>query len=267
VQTAQRLGPALGPVLGGVVAQAVGLRHAFLVAAVFYALGFLLVLFGYREVRPRSEAAKPAAASTGQVTFRSVLAFQNFLLLMGVIFGLQFVDRSFGPVLPLYIASSGVSPSRVALVSGVLFSLAAGAGAAANYFCERLLRWISVRATIVAGASVAACASIVFAAVPVVPALLVAATVFGAGIGVATTAAFTAAGSVIPDAVRGTGFGLLTSAWLAGMALSPVVNGMLGATSIRAVFVLDVVALSLLAVVVLRAMVERKAPAVTNTLA
>ena len=267
VQTAQRLGPALGPVLGGVVAQAVGLRHAFLVAAVFYALGFLLVLFGYREVRPRSEAAKPEAASTGQVTFRSVLAFQNFLLLMGVIFGLQFVDRSFGPVLPLYIASSGVSPSRVALVSGVLFSLAAGAGAAANYFCERLLRWIPVRATIVAGASVAAGASIVFAAVPVVPALLVAATVFGAGIGVATTAAFTAAGSVIPDAVRGTGFGLLTSAWLAGMALSPVVNGMLGATSIRAVFVLDVVALSLLAVVVLRAMVERKAPAVTNTLA
>jgi MFS family permease len=201
------------------------------------------------------------------VTFRSVLAFQNFLLLMGVIFGLQFVDRSFGPVLPLYIAASGVSPSRVALVSGVLFSLAAGAGAAANYFCERLLRWISVRAIILSGAAVAAVASLVFAAVPVVPALLVAATVFGAGIGVATTAAYTAAGSVIPDAVRGTGFGLLTSAWLAGMALSPIVNGVLGATSIRAVFVLDVAGLALLVVVVARAMVEQRSQLPPGTLA
>ena len=36
VQTAQRLGPALGPVIGGLVAQAVGLRNAFLVTSGFY---------------------------------------------------------------------------------------------------------------------------------------------------------------------------------------------------------------------------------------
>jgi DHA1 family multidrug resistance protein-like MFS transporter len=211
-------------------------------------------------VRPRPQGTPDAQPSRAQVTFRSVLAFQNFLLLMGVVFGLQFVDRSFGPVLPLYIAASGVAPSRVALVSGVLFSLAAGAGAAGNYFCERLMRWLSARATIVSGASVAALAALVFAAFPVTPALLVASVLFGAGIGVATTAAYTSAGSVIPEVVRGTGFGVLTSAWLAGMALSPIVNGLLGATSIRAVFVLDVVGLLILAGVVWRAMVDR-APA------
>ena len=36
VQTAQRLGPALGPVIGGTVAQIVGLRHAFFVTSSFY---------------------------------------------------------------------------------------------------------------------------------------------------------------------------------------------------------------------------------------
>ena len=41
------------------------------------------------------------------MTFRNVLAFENFVLLMGVIFGLQFVDRSFGPVLPLYVGELG----------------------------------------------------------------------------------------------------------------------------------------------------------------
>src|SRR5262245_47906628 len=42
VQTAQRLGPALGPVFGGVVAQLVGLRRAFLVAAAFYLAAVVL---------------------------------------------------------------------------------------------------------------------------------------------------------------------------------------------------------------------------------
>ena len=36
VQTAQRLGPAIGPIVGGAVAQLVGLRRAFLVTSAFY---------------------------------------------------------------------------------------------------------------------------------------------------------------------------------------------------------------------------------------
>ena len=47
------------------------------------------------------------ARTGGRVTFRNVLAFENFILLMAVVFGLQFVDRSFGPVLPLYVAELG----------------------------------------------------------------------------------------------------------------------------------------------------------------
>ena len=45
IQTAQRLGPALGPIIGGAVAQAVGLRRAFLVTAVFYACALALVFW------------------------------------------------------------------------------------------------------------------------------------------------------------------------------------------------------------------------------
>src|SRR3954468_3580580 len=43
VQTAQRLGPALGPVIGGVLAALVGLRLSFVVTAFMYALGLLVV--------------------------------------------------------------------------------------------------------------------------------------------------------------------------------------------------------------------------------
>src|SRR6476646_4337033 len=49
VQTAQRLGPAIGPVVGGAVAQLVGLRHAFLVTAGFYVCAVVVVFFLYDE--------------------------------------------------------------------------------------------------------------------------------------------------------------------------------------------------------------------------
>src|SRR5688500_5017327 len=43
VQTAQRLGPAVGPIAGGIVAQIAGLRNAFLVTAAFFLVAALLV--------------------------------------------------------------------------------------------------------------------------------------------------------------------------------------------------------------------------------
>src|SRR5437016_2437230 len=128
VQTAQRLGPALGPVFGGSIAAIVGLRRGFLVAAAFYLMALVLVFLMYDERIVHAHAPPPAEKGRA-VTFRNVLAFENFLLMAGVIFGLQFVDRSFGPILPLYVAELGTAASRVALVAGLLFSITAGAGA------------------------------------------------------------------------------------------------------------------------------------------
>jgi MFS family permease len=255
VQTAQRLGPAVGPVIGGVLAGLVGLRHAFLVSAAFYACGLLLVAAGYRE-----RAITPRATSGGEgqrVTFRSVLAFENLVLLMGVIFGLQVVDRSLGPILPLYVAEAGVATERVAFTSGLLFSLAALAGAVGNQACAWLLRRVPARAIIGGASAAGAVGALIFAVLPHAATLALASILFGLSLGTAMTAAYTAAGSVIPEDVRGTGFGVLTSATLVGLALSPMTSGLLGAISIRAVFLADAVALAVVAQVVWRLMAVR----------
>lgn len=255
VQTAQRLGPALGPVLGGTIAAVVGLRRAFLVAAVFYAIALVLVFVMYREppsaLRGSSEA-RGHASTTGRVAFRNVLAFEHFVLMAVVIFGLQFVDRSFGPILPLFIGEIGVAPARIPLISGLLFSIAAGAGAVGHHYCAALLTRHTATQLIAAACAVAGFAGVIYVAARDLRWLFVATPIFGFAIGVATTAAYTAAAAVIPPNVRGTGFGLLATASLIGLAVSPVVSGLLGATSIRAVWALDVVGLLLLAVVVHR---------------
>lgn len=252
VQTAQRLGPALGPVLGGTVAAIVGLRRAFIVAAVFYAIALVLVFFMYDERSvhaPARTGDQPARA----VTFRNVLAFENFVLMAVVIFGLQFVDRSFGPILPLFVGEIGVASGRIPLISGLLFSIAAGAGAVGHHYCAALLTRRTAMELIASACAVAAFAGVIYVAARDLRWLFVATPIFGFAIGVATTAAYTAAAAVIPPNVRGTGFGLLSTASLIGLAVSPVVSGLLGATSIRAVWALDVVGLLLLAVIVHRA--------------
>jgi MFS transporter, DHA1 family, multidrug resistance protein len=254
IQTAQRLGPALGPVIGGVLAPLVGLRNAFLVSAAFYALAFLVVLVMYHEPPSAIGHREDRAA---RVTFGNILAFENFLLLMVVIFGLQLVDRSFGPVLPLYIGQLGFTREEVPVISGVLFSVLAFAAALGNQFAGRLLQRMSARALIAAASLAAAVGLAVFAVRAPLWALVAAMTVVGASVGTASTAAYTAAGAVIPPAVHATGFSFLTSASLAGLALSPVLAGLVGAQSIQVVFIGGVLTLIVLAILVRRVMVER----------
>lgn len=254
VQTAQRLGPALGPVVGGALAAFVGLRRAFIVAAIFYlaATAIVFVMYDERII----EAHQPTREKTAAVTFRSVLAFENFLVMAAVIFALQFVDRSFGPVLPLYVQQLGTAASRVALVSGLLFSIAAGAGALGHHYCAAMLRRWTPPRLIVAVSLLGAAGAALYVWASDVRWLYLATPVFGMAIGAGMTASYTAAAHVIPSAARGAGFGILTGASLIGMAVSPVVCGFLGATSIRIVFVTDAVMLVVLAVIVRRFAVD-----------
>ena len=257
VQTAQRLGPAVGPVIGGVLAGVVGLRRAFLVTAVFYAIGLVVVWMMYDDHAGAGNAHAADPENPGaRVSFRSVLAFQNFVLMMAVIFGLQFVDRSFGPILPLYVEQVGVAHSRVPLVAGVLFSIMACTGALGHHFCGRLLKRFPTRIVIIGGAVVAAAGSGLVAASGRIWLMSVAGTLLGLGIGAAMTASYTAAGSVIPARAHGAGFGVLTSASLVGMASSPFIAGLLGGTSIRAVFVMNLVVMGIVAGTVRAKMIE-----------
>ena len=251
VQTAQRLGPAIGPVVGGAVAQLVGLRNAFLVTAAFYVCAVIVVFFLYDERgAPHAQRATPE-----RVTFRSVLAFENFILLMGVVFGLQFIDRSFGPVLPLYIAELGTPTARVPIVAGVIFSITAAAGAIGHHICGKLLLRATARRVIATSAAIGSVGAVIYVVAGTAWLLVLGTPIFGLAIGVATTAAYTAASSVMPHTARGTGFGLLSTGSLAGLALSPIINGMIAAQSIRAVFALDTFALLAVAGLVSRLMI------------
>jgi DHA1 family multidrug resistance protein-like MFS transporter len=253
VQTAQRLGPALGPVIGGVLAQVVGLRNGFFFASAFYFVGLVLVFFMYHEPKAPAEPAVKRAVKT-RVTFRNVLAFEHFVLLMGVIFAIQFVDKSLGPILPLYIAELGVTPERVPIVSGILFGVLAATASVGHHLTGKMLKTTPPRTIIGFVSAIAGVAILLFVWQPAIAILIAAIAIFGLTVGIGMTAAYATAGGIIPHNARATGFGFLTSASLAGLAVSPMASGFVAARSIRLVFAIDAVLLALIAAVIMRTM-------------
>ena len=256
VQTAQRVGPAIGPVVGGVLASIAGLRNVFFISAGVYAAAAVIMAVLYVEPRDHADAARRRE----RLPLRDILAFDNFLLLMIVVFGLQLVDKSFGPVLLLHLDQLGHTAEDAAVLAGVLFSLLALSGAAGNQLAATFLKRMTPRALLDMAVLVAAAALAVFALRTETWVMLSAVGVFGLSAGAAMTTAFTAAGSVVPHHAHGAAFGFLGSASMTGFAISPVLAGIIAAGSIRLVFFSGVAILIGLAFIVRRVMVERNPP-------
>jgi MFS transporter, DHA1 family, multidrug resistance protein len=257
VQTAQRLGPALGPVMGGALAEVVGIRHAFFVTAGFYAIALAVVFLLYAD--PVRETPRPEERAPGG-DVRALLRAPEFALMMAAIFVLTFVDRSFGPILPLYLARGGRAVDEVVLLSGVLFSAAAGGAVVGNQACEWLIARMAPARVIAWGAATTGLGLVGFLAGSSGVVMGAALLLFGAGAGAAITAAYTAGGRVVPASMHATGFGFLTGSSLAGLALSPVLAGLLSRSRLLAVFAVDLVLLAGMAAFTVR----RSAPRIPN---
>ena len=249
VQTGHRLGPAMGPVIGGVLAPIVGLRNAFLVAAAFYAAAMVLIIVVYKDPL---EARASKDGRGGREVFSQLIRLPGFLLALFVIFGLQTVDRSFGPVLPLFVSQVGVDDDRIPLVAGVLFSLGAVSAAVGSQLAPRLLERRSPKSVIVLGALTAAVALSAIAGAPSVSILGIAIVIAGTALGSSTTAIYSVAGGLLPRDAHSTGFGIMTTASLLGLAVSPVAAGLIGSAGLGIVFVADVFLLLILAALVWR---------------
>ena len=259
VQTAQRLGPAVGPVIGGVLAGLVGCGARFSSPRCSTPSRSCWCSWLYDERRdPR--AAGDAVETRPRARSATCWRFENFLLLMVVIFGLQFVDRSFGPILPLYVEQLGVAhASRAAVPRACCSRSMAFTGALGHHFCGRLLRRFSAarrhrrrRRRVPPGMRPAdarrrrRCLADVAAS-----------AVFGIAIGAAMTAAYTAAGAVIPPGAHGDGLRRPDERVAGRHRDQPDRRRAAGRRRrLRGVFVLDVVVLAVLAALVRRVMVD-----------
>jgi DHA1 family multidrug resistance protein-like MFS transporter len=136
LQTVTILAASLGPLLGGILADQVGVRPCYFYASALCVVGFLLVLCRFRN--PEHTESHPAAASQPR-SFGS--AVRALLPLVIVLFLVQVIDRSFQPIIPIYADALGAAAAGgVGFWSGLTVSLAGAAMAISANVMARVSR-------------------------------------------------------------------------------------------------------------------------------
>jgi DHA1 family multidrug resistance protein-like MFS transporter len=235
IQAAQILAAALGPLTGGLLADSIGIRATFVVTAAVCAVGVFLVAHYYEE-GPTAAPARPAAPGG---SFAEILRLPGVLPLLVMLFLVNFIGRSFTPILPLYLQTLGVSADRLALSTGLLISVysmaaaisAAGLGRASRHLSPRLLLFGSLLG--------GALTVLPMALVPSFGPLLLLGMALGLVSGGALTLCYTMGGLLISSDRRATAFGFLSAAALFGGSVSPSVAGLLARWDLRGIFFLD----------------------------
>jgi DHA1 family multidrug resistance protein-like MFS transporter len=223
MQAAQILAAAAGPLSGGFLADTIGIRPTFLLTAALCALALVLVQGYYQEV-PRSPRETPLPTSPAS-DGTTAMGRGTLLGLMTLLFLVNFVSRSFAPVLPQQIERLGVSGSRIGSATGLVASFFSIAAAITAATVGRAARNRDPRVLLQASCLATGMLLVPIPAVPSFRGLLMLATLVGFAYGGALTLGYTIGDRMAPSERRGAIFGYFTGAALFGGALGPLAAG------------------------------------------
>ncbi len=235
LQTVQMISSAVGPIVGGLLADAIGIRRTCMVSAVLAAVALVMINRLYKDP---DEVATAALGGTHErsISFRKAVTIPSFGIMVAVLFFVNFVERSFAPVIPLFVLSLGTSLSNVAKIAGLIISLGLFAEAVSAMILGNRLKKGSPRRLLLwrlaAGALICLPMGMVWSAQQ----LLFLRLALGLLAGGCMVVIYTLASMVIPKETRGTSFSFLASASLMGAAIGPVAAGLLTHLNIRATF-------------------------------
>lgn len=234
VQAAQILSAAIGPLAGGVLADLVGIRWTFVATAGLCAVALALLLAYYQEAPPR-----PPVEGQPRPPFAATLRLAGVPFLLLVLFLVNFVGRSFTPILPLHVQALGVGVRSLATSTGILISAYSVAAAVSATLLGRASRSHSPRRLLLLSLAAGAATVLPMALVPTYAALLALAVALGLASGGALTLCYTMGGSMVPSSERTTAFGFFSAAALFGGSISPLAAGGLSHLGLRGIYYLD----------------------------
>lgn len=237
-------GSVVGPLVGGVAPDLVGVRASFLVAGGVIFLAFLATAFGIREERPARAARRSAGPSTPVEQGSWGPRPRRVAVLLGTASLLMFATMSLEPIVTVFVGELAPGTPHVAALSGVVMAVGALGSIASAPRLGRLADRVGHSRVITAALLGAAVMLALQSAAQEVWQLVVlrfGAGVFLGGLLPSITAAIRHA---VPDAVVGRVLGLSVSAQYVGQVLGPVLGGVVaGAFGMRAVFVVTALVL------------------------
>ncbi len=236
LQSVQILSAAIGPFFGGLLAAVIGIRKTFFVTGIVMGGAFLSIALLYRNSagteRRAEEAAQPKVS-------RDFVKRPEFVTTMLILFFVNMADRTFGPIIPLFLEELGTPAARLAAVAGTVISIAAFGEAFSAWLSGKLASRITLRtlilwrllfSTLVLLPMVSVHSTGQFSMLRVTLALLAGGTL---------TLALTTASHIIPGEHRGSGYAMLSGTSLLGSAVGPLIAGSMVSFGIRSIFIFN----------------------------
>ena len=160
----------------------------------------------------------------------------NYRRELVVLFAGSFTDRSYQPLIPLFVASIAPAHGAVASLTGVIVAGGALAAAlSANAASRSVPRWTHAQVLCVALLA-SACGSALMGFSHTAWQFGLLRVGVGLFAGSILTLAYGLGGTVMPMEQRSSAFGVLNSGSLVGSPLAPMIGGMLAAVSLRGAF-------------------------------
>jgi DHA1 family multidrug resistance protein-like MFS transporter len=234
-QSTQILGLMVGPALGGLLADHFGIRAAFVGSSGLAIIAGLNMLLVYHEPRSAAPQRKPRPKASLQALLRT----PGFVAILIVLFAGSFTDRSYQPLIPLFVASLVPADGAVASLTGIIVAGGALAAALSANAASHLVPRFT-HAQVFWGAIVACiCGSALIAFSHSVWQLGLLRVAVGLFAGSILTLAYGLGGTVVPIEQRSSAFGALNSGAMVGSAMGPIMAGTLAAVSLRGAFLLN----------------------------
>ena len=221
-QTSIIIGGAVGPMIGGFIADCFGYRHPFIVFGVLCLCSLVIVHFAVTE--KFTPVVKSAKTSLGN-TFRYICSLGDLRLMLLVQFLTQFAIQSMGPILPLYVRTLISDSSNLASISGTIIAIGGVTSAFASASMGLVSRRFSHKQILITASLLGAVSFFGQLAAENVIFFGLLRAINGLCIGAMIPSSNTIITYLIPESKRGAAYGITSGAGLMGNVLGPVCAG------------------------------------------
>ena len=222
-QTSIIVGGAVGPMLGGFVADSFGYRQPFIVFGSLCLCALVIVHFAVTEkFTPVVKSSQTSLKST----FRFICSLRDLRLMLLVQFLIQFAIQSMGPILPLYIRSIISDSSNLASISGTIIAIGGVMSAFASASMGMVSRRFSHKQILITASLLGAVSFLGQLAAENVISFALLRAINGLCIGAMIPSSNTIITYLIPESKRGAAYGITSGAGLMGNVLGPVCAGL-----------------------------------------
>lgn len=227
MQMAVFSGSAVGPLIGGVLADQIGYRATFVLAGSLLLLSALLVAFLVEE-RFEPPPRRAGHGETGGETWRLLLA-PALLGIVVSLLALRAASMALQPIVPLLVAQLARGSSAVNSLAGLAMGVSGMTSAVASVGLGRLSDRIGQRPLLIASGALAAATFLPLGLTTQVWQVIVLQALFGIASGGMLPTANALVARLTPEGRRGTIYGFTTTASSLGAFVGPSVGTVLAA--------------------------------------